>query len=124
MKQNNLDIEQYRIRVGPMASDSSMGNNGVFAIPGPRGLKLICVASDGLGWDHVSVERLTGSYSISKKPPYWNEMCFIKDIFWDPEEAVIQYHPRHSKYVNLHPGVLHLWKPQNEALPEPPIELV
>ena len=124
MKQNNPNIEQYRLRIGPMGSDSSMGNNGVFTIPGPRGVKLICIVSDGLGWDHVSIERLGLGGHISRKPPYWDEMCFIKDVFWEPEEAVVQYHPRQSLYMNLHPGVLHLWKPQNDILPEPPLEMV
>jgi hypothetical protein len=51
-------------------------------------------------------------------------MCLIKDIFWDPEDAVIQIHPPKSKYVNQHPFCLHLWKPTNFELQLPLEELV
>lgn len=43
-----------------------------------------------------------------------------KDIFWGPEETVIQYHPPKSEYVNNHPSVLHLWRPTGVDLPLPP----
>ena len=56
------------------------------------------------GWEHVSVEL------YGKRLPTWDEMCEVKDIFWDDEETVIQMHPRKSKYVNL-TEALHLWRP-------------
>jgi len=51
-------------------------------------------------------------------------MCYIKDLFWMPEECVIQYHPPKSKYKNLHPDVLHLWRPTEVEIPLPPREFV
>jgi len=56
------------------------------------------------GWEHVSVSRCD-------RIPTWMEMCHVKDLFWMPEELVVQFHPPRSKYVNIHPNVLHLWKP-------------
>ena len=38
-------------------------------------------------------------------------MCFIKDVVWDEEDVVIQYHPQKSEYVTLHGHCLHLWRP-------------
>lgn len=115
MKQTNLEIEKYRIRgAGPWASDETFGNNGAFLIPSPRGIKLAVIVSDGAGWEHVSVHRV-GKNSV----PYWDEMCFIKDLFWEAEEAVMQLHPRTSQYVNNHPGTLHLWRPVNGEIPLP-----
>ena len=72
-------VEQYRIKTGRLASDASFGNNGAFVIP-LKGDTLTVIVSDQDGWDHVSV-------SLQKRCPSWNEMCFIKDLFFDPEEC-------------------------------------
>ncbi len=114
----NLKVEPYRVTHGPKASDISYGNNGCFIIPGPdRGKFLTVIVSDGLSWEHVSV-------STKSRIPTWTEMCFIKNIFWDEEECVIQFHPPRSRYINCHPYVLHLWKPVGVALPMPRLEMV
>lgn len=67
-------------------------------------------------WEHVSVSAST--------VPTWGEMCWVKSLFWEPEEVVIQYHPPESQYVNVHGRVLHLWKPVGVVLPMPPIQSV
>lgn len=46
-------------------------------------------------------------------------MCQVKDLFWDPEDWVVQFHPAHSEYVNNHPGVLHLWRCLTQPFPQP-----
>lgn len=83
------------------------------------GRSFFCIASCGGGWEHVSV-----SPKNQKRCPTWEEMCAIKDLFFDPEETVVQYHPAHSRYVNNHPYCLHLWRPVGAELPEPPCEFV
>ena len=75
------------------------------------------VATYGEGWDHVSVSR-------SERTPTWEEMCFVKNAFWDPEDTVLQIHPPKSKYVNNHPFCLHLWRSQRDGFKLPPTELV
>lgn len=107
---------QYRVRTGPMGSDDSIGNNGFFLIP-YQSFELTVVASDGMGWEHVSV-------SLRNRCPNWEEMCFIKDLFWGEEECVIQFHPAKSEYVNNHKNCLHLWKPQGFSIQTPPSILV
>ena len=93
------------------------GNNGFFKFK-KNNITYYCQASDGLGWEHVSV-----SLSV-KRCPDWDEMCMIKNMFWDEEDCVIQYHPPKSHYVNNHPYVLHLWRPINDNIPLPPKGLV
>lgn len=106
-------------------SDESFGNNGFFVIPHHRINKYIyrVQVSDGLGWEHVSI-----SVGEKKKQqhrcPTWEEMCYIKGIFWDEEDCVIQYHPAKKDYINMHPYVLHLWRPTDVALPTPPSIMV
>lgn len=100
-------INKARLRRGPMGSDDSYGMNGAFGFNMPGEPRMICVvASDQMGWKHVSVSF----GQVSNKTPSWEIMCWVKDIFWDEEDAVIQIHPKKSDYVNYHKGCLHLWQ--------------
>jgi hypothetical protein len=111
-------VENGRIRYGPYESRSGK-DYGAFRIQGPCGCELVIMSSgtdSKFGWEHVSV-------SINRRMPNWTEMCFVKDLFWDEEETVMQLHPPKSAYVNLHPYCLHLWRPIGDAgcipLPDP-----
>jgi hypothetical protein len=119
-------LEQHRVtkptpHVHPVyISDSRYGFNGLFRIPND-GEIIRCIASDGIDspgpewkWQHVSV-----SIEGETRPPKWGIMCWIKDLFWEDEDWVVQFHPAKSEYVNIHPGCLHLWRPLVEKLPTP-----
>ena len=75
------------------------------------------IATDTDGWDHVSV-------SCADRCPTWEEMCWVKDIFFFSHEIAVQYHPSEKEYVNCHPFCLHLWRPQTSIVPTPPKVLV
>lgn len=111
--------ERLRVINGPMASDLRFGNNGLFILPALPGRtqKLRCIASDGAGWEHVSV-------SLPNRCPSWDEMNYVKDIFWSEDDAVMQLHPPRSDYVNNHPFCLHLWRPIGTSIPLPDSLLV
>jgi hypothetical protein len=112
--------EKYRVKTGPLGSNELMRNNGSFVIPIKlNNVKqtLFTIASDEMDWEHVSVSR-------NDRCPTWEEMCIIKEIFWDKNDCVIQYHPPESDYVNNHPNCLHLWRPSKVAIPQPPIIMV
>lgn len=107
--------EKYRIALpGYPAGDAT---NGCFVVPLKHQQKLRVIASDGLGWEHVSVSR-------SDRCPTWDEMCQIKDLFWDEDDCVVQYHPPKEDWVNNHPNCLHLWRPIGVEMPRPPAILV
>jgi hypothetical protein len=110
---------ECRLRSGAMASDDSYGNNGIFHIPRPDhvGKYFMVIASDGEGWEHVSV-------SLPSRTPTWDEMCYIKQIFWGDDECVVQYHPPKTEYVNNHETCLHLWKQVGQEFNLPPSILV
>lgn len=110
-------LEEGRVRSGPMASDETYGLTGCFLVQGPCGEKLALMAGDGEGWEHVSV-------STKRRTPNWEEMCFVKNLFWDEEETAMQLHPPKSVYVNCHPYCLHLWRPIGRSIPLPPPILV
>jgi len=108
---------QFRIRDGAFASTEADGNNGAF-MPTLRHKQLVrVIASDGAGWEHVSVSR-------SDRTPTWDEMCQVKDLFWDETDTVIQYHPAKTDYVNNHQFCLHMWRPTEVLIPVPPSILV
>ncbi len=115
-------LEAGRVRTGPQRSDPSFGANGTFLIFGPCGEELKIIASDGEteasgGWEHVSV-------STRRRTPNWREMCFVKELFWDDEDCVVEFHPPRSNYVNNHEFCLHLWRSVDQYIPMPPPILV
>lgn len=116
--------DAHRIQTGPFGSTRTAGNNGAFELPSrvSSARQLFLVASDGLGWEHVSVSvrRTRGGTST----PVWDEMCQVKTLFWDAEDVVVQFHPAKSAYVNFHPHTLHLWRPIDATIPTPPASLV
>lgn len=113
--------EKFRVLSGSMASDESWENNGYFKIPLKYLVMAHVIVSDGLGWEHVSVHITEKN---KNRTPTWDEMCKIKNLFWDETDCVIQYHPPKSEYVNNHPHCLHLWKPIGVEIPLPPSILV
>jgi hypothetical protein len=109
-------LEKARIRQGDYGSDSSFGTTGAFMINGPCYMDLRILSSgawDNLDWEHVSV-------SLKNRCPNWQEMCFVKDLFWNEDEVVMQLHPAKKDYVNHHEYCLHLWRPTKVEIPLPP----
>jgi len=79
--------------------------------------KLFYVMADGSHetWEHVSVS--------SERIPNWKEMCIVKDLFWNDNECVVQFHPPKDDYVNMAKNCLHLWRYKGE-MPRPPSWMV
>lgn len=94
-----------KVEEGRIGGPECTRSGAFFVKCGSARLKVLC--SDGGGWDHVSVSTHT-------RCPTWQEMCFIKDLFFDPHEVVMQLHPAKSEYVNHHEFCLHLWRPQTQ----------
>lgn len=91
---------------------------GLFRLKHPSTLRsLKVIVGDGLGWDHVSVSNI-------RKVPTWDEMCWVKSLFFNATECVVQYHPSVEDYVNVCGNCLHIWRPQQEQMPTPPLECV
>lgn len=70
-----------------------------------------------VGWEHLSVSTPT-------RCPTWDEMCKMKEIFWNDDEVCIQFHPKKEDYVNNHSFCLHIWKPIDKEIPTPPSVMV
>ena len=83
-------------------------------------VKLNFIMSWSAGWEHCSVS-ITDRY---KRCPSWEQMCFIKNSFWNEDECCVEYHPAKKDYVNNHNYCLHIWKPIDKELPTPPSIMV
>lgn len=112
--------EQFRLKTGPTRTTRADGNNGHFIISSMKfDRRLFAQAADGGGWEHVSV-------SVYNRCPTWDEMNYVKNIFWSEDDVVIQIHPSKSDYVNNHPYCLHLWRKAgtNDYVELPPVAFV
>lgn len=121
---------KYRHKnLGPWSSEDEDGFNGAFTIPLQKQVLANCIVSDGTGveqfglplWEHVSVHIVDHG---KERTPSWKEMNQIKDIFWEEDECVVQFHPPKKDYVNNHPHVLHLWRWKEGDFPRPPSQYV
>jgi len=113
---NNLtELDEYRNKDLELKLYGCNGDsgNGLFKIP-YYGKYFTVIASNGGGWEHVSVSTTTN------KVPNWDAMCWIKDLFFNENETVVQFHPKKSEYVNNAETCLHLWKPINKEIELPP----
>lgn len=113
---NLKELDQYRIKHWMPQTEKS----GAFKVfVGGRSFLVLAsvdnIGEDGL-WEHISVTPC----SLKRKTcPTWEEMAAIKDMFFDAEDECIQYHPKHSRYVNYHGLCLHIWRPVDENLRYP-----
>ena len=78
---------------------------GMISLP-DSGDATVVVGTDEDGYEHVSVAPTN-----QRKLPSWDDMCYVKNIFWDEEEECYQIMPKKSEYVNIKKNCLHLWKP-------------
>ncbi|MBM4319777.1 MAG: hypothetical protein FJ125_07420 [Deltaproteobacteria bacterium] len=122
------ELERFRIqRPAMLEKDEPDETSGFFrletverGIAGRKKKRMIVAVSTLEGWEHASV-------SLAHRCPTWEEMCRVKDLLWDPEDAVVQYHPPRSQYVNGMQTCLHMWRPKDGAgiqMIVPPKELV
>ena len=109
--------------VGIMPATKTGNPFGVFimGVPGQSQIRMIACDSVETGWDHVSVSKLVigKNGKAHAVTPTWEEMCVIKDLFWDENDCVVQFHPPKQDYVNTHNNCLHLWKKVGENFETP-----
>jgi len=108
--------------------DNERALGGAFLVPFKRPGKLKVeqmrvIASSGkdmpepYGFDHVSV-------SLSNRCPTWEEMDYIKRLFFKDDEIAYQLHMPTAANISFHPYCLHIWRPVGVAIPLPPPDTV
>lgn len=130
---NLLELQHYRRIDWEIRAFRAVGDrgNGCFVVPfvaepdvcvqeatmTAAVTELNCIASDGGGWDHVSV-------SVEGRCPTWAEMSHVYSLFALPHESWMQLHVPASEHVNFHNFCLHLWRPQRRGIQLPPSIMV
>lgn len=128
MRQTFCDIvEAGRDLTHPRFATARGDRCGAFRLRHPKtGATLLVIASDASDWEahalplprweHVSV-------SLPGRCPTWEEMRWVKALFFENSECVVQFHPPEESYVNFHPHCLHLWRVA-AGFPMPPLQCV
>lgn len=110
----NSEFDKYRnikdsLRIYGWTGDEG---NGLFEVKiDGKTYNVIC--SNGGGWEHISV-------SNEKHIPSWRVMSKIKDLFFNDDEVVVEFHPAKKDYINNHNNCLHLWRYLDAEIPTPP----
>jgi hypothetical protein len=67
---------------------------------------------DGKRWLHLSLSR-------KSRLPSWDDVRLVKNLFLGRERLAVQVLPPESRYINIHPHVLHLWSCMDgDAVPD------
>jgi hypothetical protein len=86
-------------------------------------VRLKIIISDGADWEQVGLPLPVWehvSVSTTNRVPTWEEMCWVKEQFFEDDEVVVQLHPAKKDWINCHPHVLHLWRVVGVDFPMPP----
>jgi len=63
-----------------------------------------------------------------ERPPVVSVLVDVDEVMQEqqryPDDVVMQLHPARSDYVNNHNFCLHLWRPQGQTIPTPPVKLL
>jgi hypothetical protein len=117
---NNLNkLDMYRImtdEVYRMYGGFGDDTYGAFMILFNKTVLRIIASSDD-NWDHVSV-------STANRVPTWEEMEYIKRLFFRSDEVAMQLHMPIVSHINIHDYCLHLWRPKKRKIPIPPSVMV
>lgn len=112
----NMRVQKFRLPDPQDGLVHSAHINGRYSIP-CLGARLFVIASDGFGWEHVSV-------SLRHRTPTWDEMEFVRQLFWRDDETVMQLSVPRSEHLSMHRYCLHLWRPVDIEVPRPPAWMV
>ena len=79
------------------------GGYGIFRYGSLRNASVIWGRNEGGKYDHVSI-------SPSGRTPTWEELCKVKDTFFNDDEECYQIFPKKREHVNLDKNCLHIWR--------------
>ena len=100
-----------RLKIAGIMNIGTETYHGMVRLKGRRFFVVFGYKEDN--YEHVSISALN-----PKVFPTWEQMCDLKEMFFYPEEMVVQIHPKESEYIHgieidgtQVKNVLHLWRP-------------
>jgi hypothetical protein len=106
------NLIKFRVHLPGYVREREDSIQGAFLIP-YMDYELKVISGCGDSWDHVSI-------SLKHRSPYWDEMDWIRKLFFKSSETVLQIHPPVDMHINYHPYVLHLWRAWHVEYKLPP----
>lgn len=95
-------------------ANNTIGKSNIsksFLIPLNDNKKAFVIASeDFVGWDHVSAHIISVESGSLNRTPNNEEMQFLRNIFFEDEDVVVEFHPAKKDYINNYSYALHMWK--------------
>ena len=122
----HTDLAAGRVVSGPLRSSPRHGVQGAFRLA-LNGQTLTVIASNGRDWIEYGLPSPAWEHVLVSTPvrtPTWEEMDYVRQLFWPDEETPVQFHVGGSAKKNLHEHCLHLWRPIGVKIPLPPRETV
>lgn len=111
-----VNLRRYRVDLPGFERVPDEDIQGAFLIPyADAQLQVMCGC--GEDWDHVSV-------SVKGRCPTWDEMHWIRGLFFEPGETVIQIDPPKDHYINYHKHTLHMWRHWRQEILLPPAKFI
>jgi hypothetical protein len=110
---NHLRRSDWELMAHGVVGDA---HGGCFCVP-REGIELKVIASDGGGWDHISI-------SLEDRCPTWDEMECVRKHFALPHEVWLQFGLPPKDHINCHPYCLHWFRPQYREVKLPPPQFV
>lgn len=123
MRKSFEHLEEFRCKDYSIWSSEKGDTFGVFIIR-IGSYALLCIVGDGHFWDHVSVTVRDKKGRQIKRLPNYNELCKVKNLFFEDDEIVVHYFVPATDHVNINDWCLHLWKHQQKPFPRPPMYMV
>ena len=102
--------EKHRVTLAAYDNEPGDKHNGVFVF---KEQGLMCIISNGGGWEHVSVSR-------KSRMPTYADMAWVAQTFWDKEDTLMQLRVPEAEHINLSNYCLHWWRPLEDEIPRPP----
>lgn len=111
-----VNLQRFRVDLPGYQRVPDDSIEGAFLIP-YLDFELQVMCGYGEGWDHVSV-------SVKGRCPTWEEMNWVRGLFFEADETVIQIHAPRNKYINFHKHTLHMWRHWEQVINLPPAKFI
>lgn len=102
----------------PNVEKMALKEQKVFLVPTMDNLYLKTTCSWTDEWQIVSIEIVDGYYLKQQMYPNWDELCLVKDMYFNPNSSAYLIH---NNAINRDNYKLYLWRNRNEevCLPNP-----
>lgn len=112
------EFEKYAIDIGLGPAISLHSGSFLYPMENDKNAFIIST-KDRRGWNHVSIHLQNDLGECITKVPSHEDMQVIRNLFFNSEDLVQEFHPEKKDYINNHSYTLHLWESTEEKVEKP-----